>query len=89
MPRVLVMAERTVGDSARTGYLASLAHRRTRAADAHANFWVFEQAGKAGAFLEFVEAGSVDALTAAIAAVRTSDASERPIAPVWQEVTGG
>ena len=87
MPRLLVMSERAVTEVERAAYLQTLAVRRERAAAASANFWVFEQSEGRGRFLEFVEAGSADALAAAIAAVVEDREGEIQMSVVWREVT--
>ena len=88
MPRLLVMSERAVTEAERAAYLQTLAVRRERAAAASANFWVFEQEGARGLFLEFVEAGSVDALERAVAASRESGDDVAPAPVVWREASG-
>lgn len=88
MPRCLVMVERDVSQSERTGYLQSLAVRRESAAAASAHFWVFADAKSPGHFLEFVEAGSKEALALAIEAVGqwTSHEQSDSEQVVWSEV---
>lgn len=96
MSRCLVMAERVVTQADRASYLESLAVRRESAAAASAHFWVFEDVKKPGRFLEFIEAGSEDALARAIEAAvdHTSRASVTPPLPctasqvVWKELAG-
>ena len=86
MPRMLVMAERDVLQSARTNYLNAMTARREGAAAVGANFWAFEKSDATGCFLEFVEAGNPDALYAAIAAVSAHGVQFPQMAPVWREV---
>ena len=88
MPRLLVMSERAVTEVERAAYLQTLAVRRERAAAASANFWVFEQQDGRGTFLEFVEAGSAEALAEAVAAVVEDHESELEMSVVWREATG-
>ncbi len=88
MPRLLVMTERTVTEVERAAYLQTLAVRRERAGAASANFWVFECQSQRGRFLEFVEAGSAEALDVAVAAVVEDTESERQMSVVWREVKG-
>jgi hypothetical protein len=59
------MQERVVPDAERPAYLAAMADRRARAAELQVHAWVFEHARDSGRFVEFLEAGSVEALTAA------------------------
>lgn len=54
--RLLQMAERTVPDTERSAYLASLAARRAAYGSAGVQFWVFEHATTPGRFVEFAEA---------------------------------
>ena len=88
MSRVLVMTERTLSVSDRTSYVARLTDLRQKATAVGANFWVFEKDNAPESFLEFVEAGSVQSLVAALASM--SDVQHQPhsLAPVWREVTG-
>ena len=65
MPRVLTLKRTVVPQAERKKYLARLAMRRDYYNRAGCSFWVFEEAGLAGAFIEFTEAGDADALTAA------------------------
>lgn len=88
------MSERVVSQSERASYLHALAVRRESAAAASANFWVFEDANDSGRFLEFVEAGSQDALARAIDAAvdQTAKSTEGPSRSaggsqvVWTEI---
>lgn len=86
MPRVLVMSVRVIHRLDRAGYLSTLVARRERAAAASANFWVFEQQECEGRFLEFIEAGSGEALAMAIEHIAEFDESVIP--DVWKEVGG-
>lgn len=86
MPRLLVMSERVVHRLERAGYLSALAARREIAAAASAHFWVFEQQDNDGHFLEFIEAGSSDSLSSAIAQIAEYEDSGALV--VWKEVGG-
>ena len=86
MSRMLVMSERVVNRLDRAAYLSTLAARRELAAAASANFWVFEQHESEGRFLEFIEAGSVEILEAAIQQIAEFDESVIPV--LWKEVGG-
>jgi len=86
MPRVLVMSERAVTEGERAAYLQTLAVRRERATAASANFWVFEQRGRRGRFLEFVEAGQPESLNAAVLALASVDSAFLTDLPRWFEV---
>ena len=88
MPRVLVMTERFVSASDRTGYVTALALRKQHAAAGGANFWVFEKTENPESFLEFVEAGSSEALSAAMISLNREQTQTLSSAPVWREVTG-
>ncbi len=88
MPRALVMTERNVNASERTSYVLSINSVRQRAADAGANFWVFEKDNQPHSFLEFVEAGSAETLSAAISAISSTPLQPQAVAQVWREVTG-
>ncbi len=81
MARVLAMQERVVASVEREAYLASLVHRRARAAAVPAHFWVFEHATESGRFVEFTEAASDEA----IAAVHEGG----QVPGCWREVQGG
>lgn len=68
MPRALTIHRTVVPPADRTKYL-----ERLRAKEAHytgmgCRFWAFEEQALAGAFVEFCEADSVSALSAAHAA---------------------
>ena len=88
MPRALVMAERVVLQSVRTDFLKATTARRDSAAAVGANYWMFEHSEAQGTFLEFIEAGSSDALVAAVAALNATGADFPQTAPVWREVKG-
>jgi hypothetical protein len=86
MGRLLVMSERTIADTQRTSYLEALAVRRALAAAASVNFWIFEQQGMRGRFLEFLEAGREASLHAAILAFASVDVHYLSALTRWVEV---
>jgi hypothetical protein len=88
MARVLVMAEHTVDRAACPSYREAMTARRECAAAVGANFWAFEHSDVDGHFLEFLEAGSTEALMAAVAELRATGAGFPQLAPVWREVGG-
>ena len=65
MPRVLSIMRTTVTPPERKKYMERSRKKREHYARAKCRFWVFEEAGLPGAFLEFFEADSADALSAA------------------------
>ena len=67
MPRILTMQRTIVPQSERKKYLERLRAKRDHYKRANCRFWVFEEAGLPGAFLEFMEGESTDALSAALA----------------------
>lgn len=96
MPRCLVMSERTVSEAERENYLQSLAVRRKHAAAASVHFWVFEDDSTRGRFMEFVEAGSHEALRNAVGILEVhgaTSATPQSLSPectavIWKEVSG-
>ena len=64
-PRALTIKRTVVPQSGRQEYLARLRERKAYFARAKCNFWVFEEAGLPGAFLEFTEAPERAMLSAA------------------------
>jgi len=56
MARALSIHRLTVTPSERTKYYERLKRKRAHYEDAGCRFWVFEEAGLPGAFLEFFEA---------------------------------
>jgi hypothetical protein len=65
MTRVLTVHRATVPLAERSRYLEKLKLRKTHYTASGCRFWVFEEAGLQGAFLEFTEAGDHDTLVAA------------------------
>ena len=66
MPRALTFQRTVVTPSERKKYFERLRARRAYYTGAHCRFWVFEEVGLAGAFIEFIEANDPDALSAAL-----------------------
>ena len=67
MPRALIMQRTVVPAREREKYLQRLRRRKADCKRANCNFWVFEEAGLRGAFIEFTEAADRATLTAALA----------------------
>jgi hypothetical protein len=67
MSRALTFQRTVVTPSERKKYFERLRARRAYYGGASCRFWVFEEVGLAGAFIEFVEAQDPDALAAALA----------------------
>ena len=65
MARALTLQRSIVPLHQRKEYIARLHDRREHYARANCRFWVFEEAGLPGAFLEFAEAGDPATLAAA------------------------
>ncbi|HYV98253.1 MAG TPA: hypothetical protein VE967_12410 [Gemmatimonadaceae bacterium] len=65
MPRALTLQRAMVPAIDRAKYLAALRHRRAHYHNADCRFWVFEEAGLPGLFIEFVEANDAETLRAA------------------------
>jgi hypothetical protein len=83
MARVLSIHRLTVTPSERKKYYDRLKRKRAHYEGAGCRFWVFEEAGLPGAFLEFFEADDAATLTRAHA-----DAPETVLDPnrIYQEV---
>ena len=82
MPRALTIERAKVSRHERDIYFAGLRARRDRLRAAACNFWVYEDPGEPGLFVEFTEARDTDTLVAARAAASDSQAS----APILTEV---
>jgi hypothetical protein len=82
MPRALTIVRTKVSRHERTAYFAGLRERRDRLRAAGCNFWVFEDPGDPGLFIEFTEAHDAEVLAAAQAAVSDSEGG----APILTEV---
>ena len=65
MGRALTVQRAMVPAIARAKYLAALPRRRDYYTNANCRFWVFEEAGLPGLFLEFMEANDSATLKAA------------------------
>jgi hypothetical protein len=68
MPRALSVQRSIVPSVERAKYIERLKARKEHYERAGCKFWVFEEAALPGAFIEFTESASADALTAAHAA---------------------
>ena len=82
MARALTIERSKVSRHERDTYFAGLRDRRDRLRAAACNFWVYEDPGEPGLFIEFTEARDADTLAAARAAVLESESS----APILLEV---
>jgi hypothetical protein len=65
MPRALTIQRTLVTPPERERFYLQLRRKRDYYAKANCRFWVFEEAGLQGAFLEFVEAADQQTLTRA------------------------
>lgn len=65
MPRALTVKRTVVPKSGRGEYVERLRERKAHYKRAGCTFWVFEEAGLPGAFIEFTEAPNAPALAAA------------------------
>jgi hypothetical protein len=83
VPRALTIQRTLVTPPERKRFQKRLAERRAYFAQAQCRYWVFEEAGLPGAFLEFVEAGDRATLARAL-----DDAPDRVLDPnrVYVEV---
>lgn len=81
MPRALTVVRSKVSRHERDAYFAALRERRDRLRASQCNFWVYEDPGEPGLFIEFTEARDPDTLAAAHAAVAESEP-----APILTEV---
>jgi hypothetical protein len=68
MARSLTLQRSIVPANQRKEYIERLQHRRDHYSRANCRFWVFEETGLPGAFLEFAEAADPATLAAAHAA---------------------
>ena len=82
MPRALTIERSKVASHERDAYFAGLRDRRNRLRTAACNFWVYEDPGEPGLFVEFIEARDTDTLVAGRAVVFESEAR----APILTEV---
>lgn len=65
MGRFLTIQRAMVPATERERYMTRLRERRRHYANADCRFWVFEEVGLPGLFIEFTEAGDQETLTAA------------------------
>ncbi len=65
MPRELTLHRTIVTPAERERFLARARDRRTHFQSHGCQYWVFEEADLGGAFIEFAESSTVDALSAA------------------------
>jgi hypothetical protein len=72
VPRALVFHRTIVPAANRSRYMEALQRRRAHFERHGCRFWVFEEAGLPGAFIEFMEANERAALASAIAAAPES-----------------
>ena len=82
MPRALTIERSKVARHERDAYFAGLRLRRDRLKAAECNFWVYEDPGEPGLFIEFTEARDADTLVAGRPAVSEAEDS----APILTEV---
>jgi len=82
MPRALTIVRSKVSRHEREAYFAGLRQRRERLRAAQCNFWVYEDPGEPGLFVEFTEARDADTLIAA----RTTGSDSEAGAPILTEV---
>lgn len=68
MPRALTMQRTLVLPPQRKSFFERLSRKKRYYAEAKCRFWVFEEAGLPGAFLEFIEAPDPETLAQAQAA---------------------
>ncbi len=94
MPRALALRYVTVAEGERAGYLARLAERVASARAAAFHLWAFEDAARAGRFVEFVETRDAAALATALLhddlLADSLDFQYPPAAPpaAWERFTG-
>jgi hypothetical protein len=82
MPRALTIERSKVARHERDAYFAGLRQRRDRLNAAACNFWVYEDPGDPGLFVEFTEARDAETLVAGRAAISESEMG----APILTEV---
>jgi hypothetical protein len=72
MTRVLTLQRTIVPPAERRKFLERARERKAEFGRANCSFWLFEEKGLPGAFIEFVESASDDALTGALTAARAA-----------------
>lgn len=82
MPRALTIVRSKVSRHEREAYFAALRDRRDRLRASQCNFWVYEDTGEPGLFIEFTEARDADTLIAARSAVSDSEATAQILTEV-------
>jgi len=82
VPRALTIERSKVSRHQRDAFFAGLRDRRDRLKAAGCNFWVYEDPGEPGLFIEFTEARDAETLVAGRASVSESEDS----APILTEV---
>jgi hypothetical protein len=82
MPRALTIERSKVSRHERDAYFGALRERRARLKAADCNFWVYEDPGEPGLFIEFTEARDADTLVAGRASISEAEDS----APILTEV---
>jgi hypothetical protein len=82
MARALTIERSKVSPHERDAYFAGMRERRDRLRAAECNFWVYEDPGEPGLFVEFIEARDWDTLVAGRAIVCES----RDGVPILTEV---
>ena len=82
MPRALTIERSKVSRHERDAYFTTLRERRERLKAAACNFWVYEDPGDPGLFIEFTEARDAETLVAGRAAGSPAEAG----APILTEV---
>jgi hypothetical protein len=68
VPRALAVHRTEIAPAQRAGFMDRLPARRDHYRRAGCHYWVFEEAGRAGSFIEFVEAADAATVEAALAA---------------------
>src|SRR5215213_6869821 len=84
MARALTIERSKVSPPERAAYFAGMRERRDRLRVAECNFWVYEDPGEPGLFVEFIEARDAVTLARARASVFDSDVG----APILTEKSG-
>ena len=77
MPRALTVRHTDVDRRQRAAFVGGLAGRRDYYRGAGCRYWVFEDRGREGSFIEFIEAADAATLEAALAAAPDPEAGAR------------
>ena len=67
MPPALTVRHAEVSHAERAAFVGRLGARRDHYRGAGCRYWVFEEAGRAGSFIEFIEAADAATLESALA----------------------